>query len=654
MATPAHNRLGASSLVLLAVAFVAAVILSNILFKGLRIDLTENNLYTLSDGSKRIVRSIDEPVNLYFFFSDQATADVPSLRDYAMHVREMLEEFEDASRGKLNLTVIDPVPFSEEEDQAAQFGLQGVQLAASPDPVYLGLAGTNSIGDEEIIPFFQPDRQETLEYDIAKIVSSLANPERTVVGLVSGVAMTGGFDPQTQRMTPPWVVYEQARQVLEVRNLGTDFDQVPEDVGLLWIVQPKDLGAETEYAIDQFVMRGGRALIFVDPLAVLDAAQQPGMPQGMPPVGQGSDLPRLFKGWGVTFDAQSVVADASLALQLSNPTGGRPVRHYGYLGIDASRMSDTDIVTTELGSVNTALPGALGKAEGSNSEFAPLLESSTEAAMLPASRFAFLSDPTQLQQGFVPSGESYVLAARLTGTLPSAFPDGAPAVDLPTTETDSPADEAEADDAATITDNDADKNADENAGEHLAESSEAANVIIVADVDMLGDSLWVDVQNFFGQQFATAFAGNGAFVVNALESLAGSPDLISVRSRGGWSRPFTRVDELQAEAEARYLETEQRLQQELAETERRLGELQSAREDTGSLLMTDEQSAEIDRFVEQRAEIRKELRSVQRGLDEDIERLGTWLKLVNIGLVPLLLTIGTAFLLWRRRRRAAA
>lgn len=654
MSAPAHNRLGASSLLLLVVVFVVAAILSNVLFKGLRIDLTENNLYTLSDGTKRIVKNIEEPINLYFYFSDDATADVPSLRDHALRVREMLEEFEDVSRGKLNLRIIDPLPFSEEEDQATQFGLEGVQLPTTPDAIYLGLAGTNSIGDEEIIPFFPPDRIESLEYDVAKLVSTLADPERAVVGLVSGVAMSGGFDPQSQRMSSPWVVYQQASQVFEIRDLGTSFDAVPEDVSLLWIVQPKNLSAATQYAIDQFVMKGGRALIFVDPLAQVDAAAQPGMPQGMPPVGQSSNLPALFSGWGIAFEAQSVVADAALALRLSDPMSGRPVRHYGYLGIGPEQMSSDDIVTMELGSLNTAMPGAIAKAGDSDIVFEPLLRSSADAATLPASRFTFLMNPTELQQGFTPAGEPFVLAARISGRLSSAFPDGVPDVALPTTAPDDGGDDDDGDDKEATEPAGSEEDAEDPVSGHLAESAEPVNLVIVADVDLLGDSLWVSVQNFFGQQLASAFAGNGAFVVNALESLAGSPDLITVRSRGGWSRPFTRVDELRADAEARFLETEQRLQQELAETEQRLGELQSTREDTGSILLTGEQEAEIDRFIEQRAEIRKELRSVQRGLDADIEKLGTWLKVINIGLVPLLLTIGTALLVWRRRRRVPA
>ena len=625
MSTRSQQRLGTSSLLLLAVAFVAAVIISNQLFKGLRIDLTENNLYTLSDGTARILENIDEPINLYFYFSDQATEGVPSLRDYANRVREMLEEFADASRGKLRLSVIDPLPFSEDEDRAAQFGLQGVQLGATPDPVYMGLAGTNSIGDEETIAFFQPDKESFLEYDLAKLVSTLASPERDIIGLVSGVSMTGQFDPQSQRMQPAWVVYQQAQQLFEIRDLGTSFEAVPDDVGLLWIVQPKNLSNATQYAIDQFVMRGGKALIFVDPVAAIDAVQAEGMPQGMPPMGQASDLPLLFEEWGIQFKSEEVVADAQLALSINSGFGSRPTRHYGYLGITPDRMSATDIVTAELSTINAAMAGRLQLADESEATLEPLLTSSPASSMLPATRFSFLPDPSALQDGFAPGDEALIVAARIGGTLPSAYPNGKPSTEI-------------------------DDEKEDTTG-HLATSSEPVNLIVVADVDMLSDPMWVQVQSFFGQQIANSFASNGAFVVNALENLTGSTDLIAVRSRGSFSRPFSKVEELRVGAEARFRETEQRLQQELAETERRIGELQSSREDTGSLLLTAEQQAEIDRFIDQRASIRKELRAVQRGLDKDIEDLGTLLKVINIGLVPLLLTVATMVALWRRRRQ---
>lgn len=631
MSTKTQQRLSASSLALLAVAFVVAVSISNQIFSGWRIDLTEDRLYTLSDGTRNLLGNIEEPINLYFYFSDQASASMPSLRAYANRVRETLEEFESQADGMIRLQVIDPLPFSEDEDRAAQFGLQGVRLGAGPDPVYMGLAGTDSVDNEEVIPFFQPDKEAFLEYDIAKLVSTLSNPDRSVIGLVSGVDMAGSFDPQTQRMTPAWVVYQQAQQLFEVRNLGANPVDIPDDIGLLWIVQPKNLSNTALYEIDQFIMAGGRALIFVDPVADVDAMMAEGMPQGMPPMGQGSDLPPLFDAWGIDFTADQVVADAELALQITG-MAGQPMRHYGYLGVTGNQLNSDDVTTAQLNVVHLGTAGSLSAAEGSPATLEPLLWSSTNAQKLAATRFSYLPDPSSLQSGFVPGGASLVLAARVSGVLPSAFPDGPPNDSVSS-------EDGDVDDAAA-------------ADGHLSESTDTANIIVVADVDMLGDHLWVQVQNFFGQQIANTFANNGAFVVNSLENLSGSSDLIGVRSRATFTRPFTRVEALRVDAEARFRATEERLQLELDETEQRLVELQSAREDSGNILLSQEQRDEIDRFTDQRAAIRQELRAVQRGLDEDIEKLGTRLKIINIGLVPFLLAVFALIAVWRRNRSA--
>lgn len=648
------------SLLLLALAFIAAVIVSNQLFRGWRIDLTENNLYTLSDGTQRILEKIEEPINLYFYFSDQATENLPGIRAYANRVRELLEEFEAEAEGKIRLEVIDPLPFSVEEDRAAQFGLQGIQTGASPDPIYMGLAGTNSVDAEEIIRFFEPEKEEFLEYDIARLVSILSRPEPTVIGLISGVSMTGDFDPRTQQMQSPWIAYSQAQQLFEIRNLGTDVTDIGEDVGLLWIVQPKNLSDDTLYAIDQFMMRGGKALVFVDPLAEADPAQMAqGMPQGMPPQAQSSNLPKLFDAWGIDFSTDEVVADAELALRISTRMSPRPVLHPGMLGITAAQTSSEDVVTADLELINMGTVGHFEFDEEVAPTVEPLITSSKSAATMSASQFRFLPDPSTLLQDFSPTGEEYVLAARISGDLKSAFPDGPPesavSAEEDTAADDGPAAEggAKAADGAEQ-ESEAAGNSAAEAGGHLAESAEPANLVVVGDVDVLSDRMWVQVQNFFGQQIANAFADNGTFVANALENLSGSNDLIAVRSRASYSRPFTRVEELRVDAQAQFQETEQRLQQELEETEARLGELQAARQDTGNILMTPEQQAEIDRFIDRRAEIRQELRAVQRGLDRDIERLGTVLKIVNIALVPALLIAFVLFAVWRRHRRRQA
>jgi ABC-type uncharacterized transport system involved in gliding motility auxiliary subunit len=629
MSASSRQTLGYATLALIVLAFAVAVVASNVWLRGVRVDLTENDLYTLGDGTQAVLDGIEEPINLYLFFSDEATATLPTLRAYATRVREMLEEFAaNAPDGKLVLNVVDPLPFSEDEDRAEQFGLQAANVGPAGEAVYFGLAGSNSVGATDRIPFFQPDprKEAFLEYDLARLVYNLATTDKTVVGLMTAAPIGGGFDPQSQQPSQPWVVVDQAKQLLEVRTLPASVLSIDTDVDVLWIVHPQMLDDGTLYAIDQFVMRGGRALIFVDPAAeILAGADPTGL--GIGGAASSSTLDRLFGAWGVNFNAMSVVTDNRYGLSI----GGRfqPIRHIGLLGLDAEAMSQDDPITSGLSSVNLGVAGHFELADGATAKLTPLLTSSAESEAMPAERFQFLPDPAELLNGFTPSGKEYVLAARLEGPLKTAFPDGAPA---------NP-DQQEPIDAAL-------------SAAHLA-STDNANLVLVGDVDVLSDRLWVQAQNFLGQRLVTAFANNGDFVINALDNLSGSAALIGLRSRATYTRPFTTVEELRRRADLQFRETEQRLEAELTQTEQRLGELQAARNDGNSLLMSPEQQAEIQRFLDQQVRIRQELRSVRRNLDADIDRLGTWLKVINIALVPIVLTILALGLAVVRARRKA-
>jgi len=624
MSTRAKQSLGGAALAVLAVLFVALVVLSNTLLKGARLDLTENRLYTISEGTQNILGGLEEPINLYYFFSRRATEGVPYIRTYAARVQEMLEEFAERSGGRINLRVIDPVPFSEEEDQAAGFGLEAIS-SGEGDPVYFGLAGTNAVDGVETIPFFQPDRESFLEYDLARLVWALANPERPVVGVISGLPVTQGFDPQLGRMREAWVFMDQVQQLFEVQNLGAQPGSISGEIDLLLVVHPKNLPETTLYAIDQFVMRGGKLLAFVDPQADMEMPDPMAGATGALMESRASELNRLFEAWGFRSDPGSVVADLAGALMVSTGSG-TPVRHLAMIGVRREGIAAGEVVTANLEAINFGTAGRIVPVgEDGPGRITPLVESSEESMLFAASRLQVLPDPSVLLDEFAPSGERYVLAARVDGVLPSAFPDGPP-------------EGAEA-------------------GEHRAGSDGEVSLVVVADTDMLADRLWVQVRSLFGQRLATAFADNGALVTNALDNLAGSRDLISVRSRGSFARPFDRVEDLRREAETRYRAQEQRLEAELDETERKLAELQSAREDQDVLLLTPEQEAEILRFQEEKLRIRKALRDVRRELDASIESLGTTLKIVNIGLVPALVAFAALLAgLWRgsRRRRTEA
>jgi ABC-type uncharacterized transport system involved in gliding motility auxiliary subunit len=625
-----QKRLGAAALSLLAVGFVAAAVLSDRLLAGLRLDLTENRLYTLSEGTRNVLAGLDEPINLYFFFSEEATRDLPTIRNHADRVREMLDEFEARADGALRVTELDPEPFSEAEDRAAAFGLSGAALGPRGETVYFGLAGTNSVGDQAAIPFFDPANEALLEYDLAKLVYTLEHPDLPVVGLISGLEMGGGFDPMAQRMREDWVTLEQARQLFEVRELEPG-EPVGDDVDVLWVVHPKALDDAALYAIDQYVLGGGHALVFVDPFAEID---QPGGIEGMQmPGGRSSTLGPLFDAWGLRYDPNRFVADATYALQVGGGMGARPVRHLGIIGPRGEAFASDDVLTAQLGSVNLAYAGWFELADDASVTLEPLIETSELAMPMDAARAAFLPDPSALQQEFEPTGQRYVLAARISGSVATAFPDGRPETGADM----EPDGEAQADAEAPAP--------------HRARSDGSIDVIVVADADLLADRLWVQMQSFFGQRIPSPFANNGDLLINALDQLAGSEDLIDIRGRAVYSRPFERVEALRRDADQRLSRTLARLETELRETEARLAELQAARDDQSALILSPEQEAELERFRDERLRIRQELRQVRRDSERAIEELGAALRVINIGLVPLLLTLGALALVWLRRRR---
>lgn len=601
-----------SALALLAVLFVLLTMLSNVLFQGWRVDLTENRLYTLSEGTINIVRSLEEPVRLRLYFSDSASEDLPQIRQYAQRVRELMQELVDRSGGMIELVTIDPEPFSEAEDDAARYGLEAVPLNQAGDVLYFGVAGTNTIDGLEVIPFLSPNREASLEYDLARMISTLSSPDQPRVGLLSGLPMTGGFDMQTGRQTPSWAVYDQWNELFDVTTIQPDAAELPERLDALVVVHPKDLSDDLLFAIDQFVLDGGRLLAFVDPYSEADPGDNPGDPAARFMANRSSNLDGLFSAWGVEMAPDRFVADLGRALQVTIQQGRPPVRHPAILGLVREDFSDLDIVTSELVSVNVASSGSLSFSEADSSiEFEPLMQSSAASGTLDAERLRMMSDPTALIDELGIDEQRYTLAARLTGQARSAFPDRV-------------------------------------GSDGIAEGP--INAIVVADTDLLTDSLWVQRQNFLGSTILNPFADNGALAVNALENLLGSADLISIRSRATSSRPFDLVQDLRRQAETRLRETEQQLEAELRETEDRLTELQQRRGDSDLSILTEEQEAAIDRFMEQRLEIRRQLRQVRRELDQEIESLGSRIKFVNILLVPTLVVAGALVVAWRRRR----
>jgi ABC-type uncharacterized transport system involved in gliding motility auxiliary subunit len=605
-------------LVLLAIGFLVFTVLNNQLFSGFRLDLTEGKLYTLSDGSREIIATIDEPINLYFFFSENSSRDLTGLRAYAKQVQDLLREYELAADGKINLQIIDPAPFSEDEDRAGEFGLQSVPVSTSGEELYFGLAATNALDDQLSIAFFQPDKEAFLEYEVSKLVQSLVTPKKPIVGLLSSIKVQQDINMQTFQTTPAWMVIDQISQMFEVQTVTAPLTQVPEEIDLLIVIHPQNLAEKTLYEIDQFVMRGGRLLAFVDPLSEQNrpASQNPMM---QAPQSSSSELNRLLSAWGVTLREDFVLLDAQTALAVSGGPSGRPVRHLAILGMGPDNFSRDDVTISSLESLNFQSAGILDIDDTVETKIITLISSSAYAKPLESMRMQFINDPTDLQKDFEPTGEIYPVAVRLSGQAPSAFESAI---------------------------------GESNGSDHIATTSEL-NVIVVADTDFLADQMWVQIQNFFGQRIASPWANNGDFVVNAVDNLVGSAALINVRSRGRFSRPFDVVQDLRREAEASYLESANDLQAELAETERQLSELESTPGNQGLFSLTAEQEEALIRFQQEKLRIRKQLRDVRHQLDKDIETLGSNLKFLNVALIPILLTLMLLMFNYVRSRKGS-
>lgn len=612
-----RRLMAGGTLVLMALIFVSVLVISGQALRGARIDLTENRIYTVSEGTRQIVAGLEEPVSLYLFFSESAAADYPALRTYAQRVRELLQEIAARSGGKVRLEVIDPLPFSEAEDRATAFGLEPVPVGSRGQSLFLGLAGTGATGAETVIPFFQPDKEAFLEYDIAKLIQSLSAEQRPVVGMMSTLSMGPGFDPGTGQVNQGWVIDGELRQLFELRRVERDVDSIDLDIDLLVVVHPKGLSESATYAIDQFVLGGGRLVVFVDPYAESDPDGLAASLQAQAG-GASSDLPRLFEAWGVRYDPGLAVLDAITALQVQASPDGAAVRHPALLGLGSEQFNREDIVTADLQALNFASSGYFDPADGEGLSMEPLVQSSAASAPVDVARLYNLDDPDRLFDDFQPRNRHHALAVRLSGRTRSAFPEhsGRPG--------------------------------------HLAESLENANIVLVADTDLLSDRLWVQARSFAGQRVTSAFADNGNFVVNTIDNLLGSDELISVRTRPTSQRPFTAVESLRRMAEDRYRSKERELQAELLETERRLAALQ-AEAGAGGAMPSGVEEAEVERFQAQLLQLRRELREVRFQLDADIDALGARLKAINIIGVPLLVTaFALGFAFWRARRRRRA
>jgi len=621
--------LAISGVIIAIILFLAVNVLATASLRTARVDLTENALFTLSPGTVEVLEAIDEPVTLRLFISNQLTQGNPLFARYADRVSELLETYEKLSKGKLNVEIYHPEPYSTEEDIAVASGLRGLPYAEG-ESVYFGIFGSNSTDDEDKIGFMSPEREDFLEYDLTRLIYNLANPKKKVVGLLSSMPIYG--TPQNQYR--PWVVYTQMEQFFKVQTLFDDSTEIdPNEIDILMLAQIDKIKPETLYAIDQYMLKGGKALMFADPNLETPTGKRPIMP-GMPaPSDHG--FGKFFETWGVNL-SKGIVGDAGTAQRINFPSGERTVlvQYLPWLGLRSDNFNTEDATTAHLQFVTMSSTGHLELAEGSEMKIDPLLRSSDQAMEIEASKIAFRPNPLALIEDFKSSGRDYVLAARVSGQIKSIFPDGPPVPAKP---------EPKGKDEAALKKAEGDYKLAMEAYEklkknHISVSEKPVNIILVADADMLANDYWVRVQEMGGQQVAVPFANNADFVLNALDNLAGSSSVISLRSRGLSDRPFQLVEKIRARAELKYRAKQRELESNLRDIEGKIKDIRTE-EKSGKVILTSQQQEDINEFQSEMLNIRGELRNVQHALRSDIEALDSWTRVINIALIPIIVAL---------------
>ena len=599
-----------TGLVLAICLFIATIVLANTVLTTWRIDLTQNKLFTLSKGTINILNNLEEPVQLDFYFSQKAMNDFPLLANYGIRVRDMLEELTTHAHGKLILNIIEPETFSEAEDQAVASGLRTVSVSANSDRVYFGLVGTNSTDDEKVIPFFQTNRESALEYDLTKLIYNLAYPDKRIVGVYSQLPIIGKKGDQT---APTWTIVNALKEFFEIIDLNQNIDALNQKIDVLMLVHPKKLNTETLYAIDQYLLKGGKAIIFLDPLAEQDRTQPDAASPNVMPILY-SYLDEILEKWGLKISKEKIVADinAAMRVQASGPRGPQEIDYLPWLRLTDKNFNSDDFSTSELNIIHMGTVGAIENINKNEIkvEITPLIQTSKQSTKLERDLILFQRDPTVILNNFKSDEKNHLIAARIRGKVQTAFPDGLLV----------------------------DKNDEELMDDGFINEGNI-NVILVSDTDILADHFWIRKQDMLGVSVPQPIANNGDFVINSIENLSGSTDLINLRGRGKYSRPFERVEAIRKEAEAEFREREKELQVALQETENEIRKLQQEQGNEKSYLLNNKLTAEIEKFRNERLATRKELRSVQHDLRKNIEKLGSQLRFINIGLIPLLITL---------------
>jgi len=609
-------------------------LLSEVL-NAVRIDLTDDKRFTISEGTFETLKRIDEPIRINVYFSSLLGERAPPYAQHFDRVRTLLTQYEQIADGGLIVTYHDPEPYSRSEDRAVSERVRGIPINRQGELGYFGISMSNSVDGREVIGFLDLDREQFLEYDLTSRIFKLASNKKPVVGLITGLGIEGTVDPN-EGVTQAWLFFREMRPFFEIQTLidvneiPSKLTRIPDHIDVLLLVQPLGLSPKTIYAIDQYVLRGGKVAAFLDPSTLAAAG-----------ISYDEKLVPLLNSWGIDIARDKVATDLKNARK--SETGKRDERVFSNfiasIALGNENINQNDVVSAGIEKLNFMTPGIITKVEGAGTQVTDLLFTSVQSMVIDSKLVRSSPDPVALLRAFKSGGVPLTIASRISGTAKSAYPDGAPTLDQEVFYTNDKTIDLEHD-LRTL----------ESPGPHVA--SGQVNIIVIADVDMLQDRYWVKLREFFGEQIPLPHASNAAIAVSALENLSGGTALIALRARGIDDRPFDLVNELQVNAEQRFRETERGLANELKKLEKRIKDIESS--SGGSMVLDNDDRQVIQDFRQRTLEVRGELREVKLALRRDIDQLSEALRVVNIAGVPIIFVIGGLFAALMRRRPGAA
>jgi len=631
----------AMALILVAFNFISSSVKT-------RMDLTKEKAYTLSAGTRAILAKLDGPIKVRFYCTqgENSSPQAIMLKNYAKEVEDLLGEYKQAAKGKLIIEKYNPEPDSDAEDSAHLDGIEGQAIGNNifgGERFYLGLAISYGMDQKVAIPALSPDRERMLEYDISRAISQVFTPEKPVVGIMSPLPIFGApANPMMARMgqqqgEQPWQVVNELKNDFKVKRVAMDIDKIDDDIKVLLVVHPRDISEKAQYALDQFILRGGKLIAFLDPLpALIDTKEQNQMFGAIP--NSGSNLDKLLKTWGLTFESGKVVADMRYKLQVGG-RNGQPSEAPAILGLTKQALNNEDIITSQLENVWLPFAGSFSGTPADGLKETVLLKSTKESQLVDGFMANLAGE--NIMKDFKASGIEYALAVRLTGKFKTAFPNGKP--------------EDKKDEEKKDGDKKEDKPAEKKSDDSLKETKENNSVILVGDADMLSDRVALQpVQTLFGTAYAP-MNGNLSFCQNAVEQMTGDNNLINVRSRATTDRPLTKIKDMEAAAQERFQSEIKRLEEGAQESQRKINELQQAKKDKDQrFILSPEQQAELTKLRQQEAETRKHLKQVQKDLHKEVVSLQTRVKWINILAVPIAVALSGVVLAGVKSRKTSA